>query len=55
MHLKPQSMQDITPLLKKEKVHYYIILPSPMSLCPKALIVFPQQMHLMLYLNIKKI
>lgn len=37
---------------KRKKVHYYIIFPSPLSLSPKALIVFSQQKHLMLYLNI---
>lgn len=51
MHLKPQSMQDITLLLQK-KVHYFTILPFLLSLNPKALIVLSQQKHLLLYLNI---
>lgn len=40
MHLKPQSMQDITPLLQK-KVHYYPLI-SHDPLCPKVLIVLSQ-------------
>lgn len=41
----------ILPRSSKKKVHYFTILPSPLSLNPKALIVLSQQKHLLLYLN----
>lgn len=52
MHLKPQSMQDVPRSSKK--VHYFMILPLPLPSSPKALIVFSQQKHLMLYLKKKE-
>lgn len=51
--LSPTVCKILPHPSKKKKVHYYVIVPplSP-SLSPKALIVLPQQKHLMLYLNV---
>lgn len=50
-HLKPHSMQNITLLLPKRKVHYYC--PPPlMSTLSQSFDCMSQLKHLMSYLNI---